>query len=107
MSGASAASRGQVRARDDDEVPEHLQCSVCLSAPFGRIEQCTNGEHNDPTDSKMLKTLTSWTPADVVIARGAPPAQKYCALRSCSSRGGHHAPAWKRSSFRSGLTRLS
>jgi hypothetical protein len=47
MSGATAASRGRVRARvDDDEVPEHLRCSVCLDAPCGRIEQCTNGEYH-------------------------------------------------------------
>jgi len=48
MSGATAASRGRVRAREfyGDGVPEHLKCSVCLDAPCGRIEQCTNGEHN-------------------------------------------------------------
>jgi hypothetical protein len=47
MSRATAASSGRVRARaeDGDGVPEHLKCSVCLDAPSGRIEQCTNGEH--------------------------------------------------------------
>ena len=45
MSGATSASRGRVRARaEDDGVPEHLKCSVCLDAPWGRIEQCANGE---------------------------------------------------------------
>jgi hypothetical protein len=47
MSG-TAASHGRVHARadaEDDGVPEHLRCSVCLDAPSGRIEQCTNGEH--------------------------------------------------------------
>mmetsp|Transcript_35318 Transcript_35318/g.88308 ORF Transcript_35318/g.88308 Transcript_35318/m.88308 type:complete len:88 (-) Transcript_35318:810-1073(-) len=42
------ASIGHARRRDDagndhDRVPEHLKCVVCLEAPAGRIEQCTNG----------------------------------------------------------------
>ena len=44
MSGTSTASLGRVRARaDDDGVPAHLLCSVCLDAPCGRVEQCANG----------------------------------------------------------------
>ena len=45
------SSRGRVRTRaeSDDDVPEHLKCTVCLDAPFGRIEQCQSGEHKkDP-----------------------------------------------------------
>jgi len=45
--GRERASRGQVHARADNDVPEHLKCSVCLDAPCGRIEQCANGEHNN------------------------------------------------------------
>jgi len=42
------ANRGRTRGRgevDDDQagVLEHLKCAVCLEAPQGRIEQCTNG----------------------------------------------------------------
>jgi hypothetical protein len=44
MSGASPASRGVVRPRaDDDGVPAHLLCSVCMDATCGRVEQCANG----------------------------------------------------------------
>jgi hypothetical protein len=39
-----AQARGEVRARADDDVPEHLTCCVCRDAPCGRIEQCANGE---------------------------------------------------------------
>ena len=42
------SSRGRVRTRAevDDDVPEHLKCTVCFDAPIGRIEQCSAGEHN-------------------------------------------------------------
>ena len=42
------SSRGCVRTRAeaDDDVPEHLKCTVCFDAPYGRIEQCSEGEHN-------------------------------------------------------------
>ena len=43
MSGPSTTS-GRVRARsNDDGVPAHLLCSVCLDTPCGRVEQCSNG----------------------------------------------------------------
>ena len=28
---------------DGDDVPDQLKCSVCLDAPTGRVDQCTNG----------------------------------------------------------------
>ena len=41
----SSHGRVRTRAEADDDVPEHLKCSVCLDAPCGRIEQCASGEH--------------------------------------------------------------
>ena len=39
-------SRVRTRSEADDDVPEHLKCTVCYDAPYGGIEQCSRGEHN-------------------------------------------------------------
>jgi hypothetical protein len=67
--GRERPSRGQVRARADNDVPEHLRCSVCLDAPCGRIEQCANGEHISHVGTRPLVPRTRFLPTTAHLMR--------------------------------------
>ena len=43
MSAAANTPAITTRGREDDDVPDHLLCYVCLDAPPNNVQQCRNG----------------------------------------------------------------